>query len=156
MDIEDDDDELEIDSSHASRSIVDLENNESETFELPARSPCIAHTLNLVGSVDSLKVPTSKREYWRRFQSSVGKMRRLWMHASHSKLFSDKFQEQFKKCLLLPNATRWNSTYDALKLFCDEVIKDTESYRKFIYLVEEHRTLIFILRVMTKNSSRNI
>ncbi len=98
---------------------------------LPPHYRCAAHTLSLVATKDSeaaLKPTTS--EYTKIFRSTFAKLQAVWNLYNRSPKFADSFKAKFEteqKGLLTPNATRWNSTFDAVKRFKEFLVQDQQA-----------------------------
>jgi hypothetical protein len=75
---------------------------------------CAAHTLNLVASEDSLEA-LHDPDYKRVSRRAGGKLQALWNKQGRSSLFAEIVKDQCGKMLKSPNATRWNSYYDAFE-----------------------------------------
>lgn len=86
------------------------------SYELPLHFKCAAHRLNLIAATDStrgLESPVCKKIY----RSLLAKLQAIWNKQSRSVVTSDKIKETLNGLLVVPNATRWNSTYDAMVRF---------------------------------------
>jgi len=80
----------------------------------------VSHTLNLVATNDVEKwfnenerkadVLQLKKLYKKLF----AKLTKLWSKQSQSTIVAEKFHKVLNMYLIVPNKTRWNSTYDAL------------------------------------------
>lgn len=71
------------------------------------------YSLSLVAFRDSetaLNNPLCKRIC----QSLMGKLHSLWNKQSRSVVISDRIKETLGGLFVVPNATRWNATYDAM------------------------------------------
>ncbi|KAM7287986.1 uncharacterized protein ISCGN_031675 [Ixodes scapularis] len=75
---------------------------------------CAAHTLNLVASVDAQRADHDK-DYRTLSQSVFGKCQSLWTKQNQSTLAADEIHDLCGRYLVVPNATRWNSRYDAMR-----------------------------------------
>ncbi len=108
---------------------------DQEYYKLPPHRRCACHLLNLVASVDALEALEST-SFKKNFQSTMAKLRALFTKQSRSTVASDKIKDNlgtlsFKNhmptithihidlligCLLvIPNSTRWNSMFDAMR-----------------------------------------
>nr|XP_055057217.1 uncharacterized protein LOC129441571 [Misgurnus anguillicaudatus] len=86
-------------------------------FSLPPHLRCASHTLNLVfHDVEKwLKANESKIIY----RSAVSKCSAMWTKANRSSVASELVENFFKKKLIVPTSTRWNSFHDALSRITD-------------------------------------
>ncbi len=123
---EEEEEELEFtDLSH----ILDGASGNDSIF-LPPHFRCAAHTLSLVATKDSEGALKPTTEYTKLFRSTFGKLQAVWNLYNRSPKFADSFKAKFnteKKGLLTPNATRWNSTYDAVKRFSEFLSQDHQA-----------------------------
>ena len=87
--------------------------NDGATSFLPAHKRCAAHTFNLIACKDSEEAlkDAKFRSVSRR---AMGKAQALWNAQNRSTNHADIIKAELKKRLVVPNATRWNSTYDAV------------------------------------------
>lgn len=86
----------------------------NDNLSLPPHFRCASHTLNLVAGTDSeeaLKDP----KYRKLFEEVFSKCKCLWNKQSRSTLAADTIKEHLGVYLKTPNATRWNSTFDAME-----------------------------------------
>ncbi|XP_040069123.1 uncharacterized protein LOC120842160 [Ixodes scapularis] len=96
--------------------IVDLASvlENVQPFRFPPHQRCAAHTLNLVASVDAQRADHDK-DYRTLSQSVFGKCQSLWTKQNQSTLVADEIHDLCGRYLVVPNATRWNSRYDAMR-----------------------------------------
>lgn len=89
-------------------------NDDDRTPTLPPHLKCAAHRMSLIGSSDAtaaLENPVCKKIY----RSLQGKLQSLFNKQNRSTLVSDAIKKHLDGLFVIPNATRWNSQYDA---FC--------------------------------------
>jgi len=80
---------------------------------LPPHFRCAVHKLSLVATKDS-SLALSDKQYKKIYRSLHGKLVAIWNKQSTSVLASDKIRAALGKLFVVPNDTRWNSTFDAL------------------------------------------
>lgn len=85
---------------------------ENEIIILPNRIPCNTHTLNLIGSVDSLAAHKN-RTYSKLYETIFEKLNLLW-NACGKQQSSQIIKEILGRNLHRPNQTRWNWQYDEI------------------------------------------
>jgi hypothetical protein len=90
------------------------DNDESESYSLPPHHKCTAHTLNLVATKDALDAEKDA-SYKKLSRSTFAKCQALWNKQSRSPLAADTIKDKCGVYFILPNATRWNSTFDAMQ-----------------------------------------
>lgn len=90
----------------------DDESDDSE-FCLPPHQHCAAHTLNLVASSDTQDA-NKDASYKKISRATLGKCAAMWNKTSRSTACADVVREKLLTCFVVPNATRWNSFYDAV------------------------------------------
>jgi hypothetical protein len=76
---------------------------------------CAAHSFNLVATVDSEKA-LEDISFKSMSRKAMAKAQALWNLQSRSAVAADVIVEGVGRRLVIPNATRWNSTYDAVKV----------------------------------------
>lgn len=101
---------------------------------LPKHMRCAAHTMNLMATVDADKALDngSFKAIWRK---TMSKAQAFWNVQNRSTVAADLIQEELKRRLKVPNATRWNSTYDSVSVLNT--------------LLEESRLVLFSLVLLT-------
>ncbi|KYQ49958.1 hypothetical protein ALC60_10980 [Trachymyrmex zeteki] len=106
----------ELDDPEANIVTIDLESNLNDESEvsLPKQFWCIAHTLNLLASHDSLKVQNDQ-SYCKIYTSTFQRPADIWNLVSRSTKAADIFYDICKCRLKIPCKTRWNSFYDSIK-----------------------------------------
>jgi hypothetical protein len=97
-----------------------LEDNSSSSssYSLPIHMRCAAHSFNLVATVDSEKA-LEDISFKSMSRKAMAKAQALWNLQSRSAVAADVIVEGVGRRLVIPNATRWNSTYDAVKVLND-------------------------------------
>lgn len=83
-------------------------------YKLPPHHRCASHTLNLVATKDSERA-ISDPLYKKQFRSTIAKMHALWNKQERTSLIADTIHDELKIYIIVPNATRWNSTFQAIK-----------------------------------------
>ena len=101
-----------------------LSTESDETYSLPPHLRCASHTLNLISKNDLEKWLTSNNECKAVYRSALAKCTALWTKTSRSTVASDQVEDVLKRKLIIPTATRWNSTHDALSLVTEIPIRD--------------------------------
>ncbi|KAK3924247.1 Putative AC9 transposase [Frankliniella fusca] len=93
---------------------------------LPPHRRCACHLLNLVATVDldkDLERPGPVKTAW---ANVLSKCRAFWSKQKRSTVAQDVVKTQLGRVLPVPNATRWNSTYDAMK----EIVRNYDGDRR--------------------------
>lgn len=117
--------------------LIEISNvlNEQITFEtdspysLPPHHRCASHTLNLVATKDSENA-MSDPVYKKQLRSSFAKMHALWNKQERTSLIADTIHDKLNKCIIVPNTTRWNSTFQAIKCLKDQLIKSESEVQR--------------------------
>lgn len=119
FDKDDDDDDSESASDDdvtfedVSKVLDAIDQDEPLQRHLPQHQRCASHTLNLVASKDA--EDATKLQAFRALSGEAfGKCKLLWNRASRSTVASDVIREKLGCALVVPNETRWNSTFDAM------------------------------------------
>jgi len=94
--------------------LIEVAGEETGDSILPRLHRCASHTLSLTAKTDSLKTAPST-VYTKAFHSSMAKCSALWNKSSHPKS-AEIIHTIAGITLKVPNATRWNSTFDAISL----------------------------------------
>lgn len=86
-------------------------------FSLPPHLRCASHTLNLIfHDVEKWLTANESKVIYR---SAISKCSALWTKANRSSVASELVDNFFKKKLIVPTSTRWNSFHDALSRITD-------------------------------------
>ncbi|XP_042229523.1 uncharacterized protein LOC121871369 [Homarus americanus] len=82
-------------------------------LDLPVHMRCAAHTFNLIASVDADKALDSA-SFKSAYRKAMSKAQALWNLQSRSTVAADSILDALKRRLVVPNITRWKSTYDSV------------------------------------------
>ncbi|XP_060638698.2 uncharacterized protein [Anolis sagrei] len=91
------------------------------SFRLPPFQRCASHTLNLVATCDVQGLISESAQnsslglFWKHFSSLMAKCNRLWREQKASPQTAEYILEQCGAYLKVPDQSRWDSTYEALK-----------------------------------------
>ena len=92
---------------------------------LPPHQMCSCHTLNLIATHDAASAE-SDAPYKKIYRSTFVKCQAMWNKQSRSTLSADDIEKAVVKRLIIPNQTRWNSTFNAMErmheLICERGI----------------------------------
>ncbi|KAH0630660.1 hypothetical protein JD844_013922 [Phrynosoma platyrhinos] len=97
------------------------EAGDSEELGLPPHQQCASHTLNLVATQEVQAIvadpsPNSPLGPFRKhFCSLMGKCSKLWSRQEQSEQVAEYIHKQYGVYLIVPDKTRWHSTFEALK-----------------------------------------
>lgn len=86
---------------------------EAHRIELPEQRRCISHLLNLVSKDFDKAMPSVVRTL---LVKAISKLHVLWVLTHKSSRAKHFCKTILGICLLIPNETRWNALFDALKL----------------------------------------
>ncbi|XP_042309534.1 uncharacterized protein LOC121923293 [Sceloporus undulatus] len=101
------------------------EAGDSEDFGLPPHQQCASHTLNLVATqeVQAIVAESSPNSplgpFRKHFCSLMGKCSKLWARQEQSEQVAEYIHKQYGVYLMVPDKTRWHSTFEALKQLSD-------------------------------------
>ncbi|XP_014778309.1 uncharacterized protein LOC106874908 isoform X2 [Octopus bimaculoides] len=82
-------------------------------INLPVHMKCAAHTFNLVASKDT-DAALQSAEFKGPYRVAMAKARALWNQQESSIMAADSIYAEVGRMLVVPNMTRWNSTYDSV------------------------------------------
>ncbi|PVD26816.1 hypothetical protein C0Q70_11962 [Pomacea canaliculata] len=85
---------------------------------LPPHQRCAAHTLNLVASKDS-EAALQDGVFRTASRSLFAKAQAVWSKQSRAVSAAENIQEAMGRKMIIPNQSRWNSTYDAVQCLQD-------------------------------------
>jgi len=111
----DQDDEPREEPEPQPTEIFDILQNEGHDLRLPPHTKCAAHRMNNIAGSDVDEALTD-RIYKKHSRSAMAKAQVLFKKQKKSSQAADHIRANCKGLLfVIPNATRWNSTYDAIK-----------------------------------------
>ena len=86
---------------------------------LPTHERCASHTLSLVATTDldnaNIVTPRGPDNFKRVFRATLAKCTSIWNAAGRSVKVAEEIKAILGRSLILPNATRWNSLFDAIQ-----------------------------------------
>lgn len=94
--------------------VDDILSERDGDYHLPPHQRCACHTLNLVATKDAATAE-SDQTYKKLNRSTFAKCQALFNKQSRSVMASEIIEQAFGLHLVIPNQTRWNSTYMALE-----------------------------------------
>ncbi|XP_029346297.1 uncharacterized protein LOC107884470 isoform X2 [Acyrthosiphon pisum] len=92
------------------------------SISLPPHQRCAAHTMNLIASVD-IKDAEKDLAYRTISHKVFKKCQGIFNKQNQSTLSADIIKNHLGRYLITPNATRWNSYYDAMKCILENIDK---------------------------------
>lgn len=110
---------------------MDSDGLNDEEIILPKQFRCISHNLNLAANVDFFKY--LQKSAAKSLRSVFNKLFVLWRLVKRSSRAKSFCQDICGCTLMIPNATRWNSRYDACKKVLylkDKVLRKCEILTK--------------------------
>ncbi|KAL4001427.1 interleukin 8 [Sarotherodon galilaeus] len=114
----DSDEELEEDDEVTFTDVEQTLSTESEgQFSLPPHLRCASHTLNLIFHDVEKWLQANEAKFI--YRSATSKCSAMWTKANRSSVASELVDNFFKKKLIVPVSTRWNSFHDALSRITD-------------------------------------
>ncbi|KAL4009585.1 hypothetical protein ACER0C_003437 [Sarotherodon galilaeus] len=114
----DSDEESEEDEEVTFTDVEQTLSTESEgQFSLPPHLRCASHTLNLIFHDVEKWLQANEAKFI--YRSATSKCSAMWTKASRSSGASELVDNFFKKKLIVPVSTRWNSFHDALSRITD-------------------------------------
>ncbi|KAL4007318.1 hypothetical protein ACER0C_001170 [Sarotherodon galilaeus] len=114
----DSDEELEEDEEVTFTDVEQTLSTESEgQFSLPPHLRCASHTLNLIFHDVEKWLQANEAKFI--YRSATSKCSAMWTKANRSSVASELVDNFFKKKLIVPVSTRWNSFHDALSRITD-------------------------------------
>ncbi|XP_062828956.1 uncharacterized protein LOC100554194 [Anolis carolinensis] len=123
---ETDDEEMEVEFVPISEMLnagnkAKDDTEDSGDFGLPPHQQCASHTLNLVATqeVQAMVTDSSSNSplglFRKHFCSLMGKCSKLWSKQEQSEQIAEYIHKQYGVYLMVPDKTRWHSTFEALK-----------------------------------------
>jgi hypothetical protein len=88
---------------------------------LPKHRRCGAHTVNLLASKDTEKVPGWTSTLRPAFSKPAAKAQGIWNAQNRKTVTANDIKAALERKLVTPGVTRWNSSYDAYKCLSTEV-----------------------------------
>ncbi|KAI9553784.1 hypothetical protein GHT06_019048 [Daphnia sinensis] len=88
--------------------------SEEELYRLPMHFPCAAHLLSLLAKADADSA-LSNAQFKKKSKSAIGKLQGIFNKQQRSSLSKDKIKELLGTLFVIPNDTRWNAWFDAIK-----------------------------------------
>ncbi|XP_019216869.2 uncharacterized protein LOC109202836 [Oreochromis niloticus] len=114
----DSDEESEEDEEVTFTDVEQTLSTESEgQFSLPPHLRCASHTLNLIFHDVEKWLQANEAKFI--YRSATSKCSAMWTKANRSSVASELVDNFFKKKLIVPVSTQWNSFHDALSRITD-------------------------------------
>ena len=121
------------------------DDNDDFEVHLPRQYRCFSHTVNLIATKD-VELALQNSKYKKIYYSTIGKLTSIWNLSHYSTKAADAIEEIVKKKLITPNATRWMSFYNSVRLIlelkshmgeiCDRLDKPKIKLKEFEFLHE--------------------
>ena len=120
------------------------ENDDFDVY-LPRQYLCFSHTVNLIATRD-VESALHDIRYKKIYYSTIAKLTAIWNLSHYSTKAADAIEEIVNKKLITPNATRWMSFYNSIRLIleikshmddiCDKLEKPRLKQREVDFLQE--------------------
>lgn len=88
---------------------------------MPKHRCCGAHTVNLLASKDTKKVPGFTSNPRPAFSKAAVKAQRIWNAQNQKTVTPNNIKVVLGRKLVTPGVTRWSSSYDTYKCLSTEV-----------------------------------
>lgn len=122
-------------------------------YRLPQHHRCASHTLNLIATKDSEKA-LSDLIYKKQIRTTFSKMQSLWNKQERTSVIADEIHDSLNIYIVVPNTTRWNSTYRAVKCLHDTILSSqNQRYNKFVIKQTFHaftKTILYLCLTIVK------
>ncbi|KAA0721319.1 hypothetical protein E1301_Tti021445 [Triplophysa tibetana] len=92
-----------------------LQETKKDDYHLAAHQRCACHSLHLVATKDA-EAAVEDSSFKKISRAAFAKCQSLWNKQSRSTQASDNIKDRLGCMLVVPNVTRWNSTYNAMDL----------------------------------------
>ncbi len=90
-----------------------LQETKKDDYHLPAHQRCACHSLHLVATKDA-EAAVEDSSFKKISRAAFAKCQSLWNKQSRRTQASDNIKDRLGCMLVVPNVTRWNSTYNAM------------------------------------------
>lgn len=107
-----------------------LDQTEDTLYTLPPHHRCASHTLNLVATHDSQTAAETDPVYKRQMRLTFAKMQGLWNKQDRTSVIADEIHDSLKIYILVPNATRWNSTFKSVECLKRQLLEKEEELHR--------------------------
>lgn len=123
----------------------DGSNQQEDQISLPNQMRCFAHLLNLLASTDLLRKMESNENELKILKKLMNKLQKFWNLSRRSSLIKDLCSSICGCVFPVPNQTRWNATYDAIKKVLEKkatVISFEINLDQFLSIILCHSSLM--------------
>ncbi|KAF0752611.1 Dimer Tnp hAT domain-containing protein [Aphis craccivora] len=104
---------IDIEYTDVGQLLYESNGSDSTNFSLPNHLTCVAHSLNLIATIDVAKI--TNKNYVNISKQAFSKLSSFWNLLSKSIGASDKVFDICKVKFPVPIMTRWNSMFDAIQ-----------------------------------------